>query len=121
MPFENGNKHGKGGARAGSGRKSEEKKRVKQEAERIAAEYIRKHIDPVLKAYSQLAAGRFVNHYNQQTGQLIYKEWEVDAPTLRHWIDKLVPSPRLAPTDKDGKTVAPLVYITPDLEGPEDE
>lgn len=116
MAFAKGNKHAKGGKRPGSGRKNKTTKKIREEAAKIAKAYIEEHVQPVLDAYGELAGGRWVNHYNQRTGALIYKEWEVDAGTLRHYIDKLVPSPRLAPTDKDGKTVPPIIYNMPNLE-----
>ena len=91
MPFQKGNKYGKGGARLGAGEPSAEKKRIRKAAAEMAREYIEKHLKPVLEAYKELAGGRPVRHYNQQTGELLYTEKEVDAPTLRHWVDRLLP------------------------------
>lgn len=116
MKFAKGNKRAPGGKRPGAGRPTKEKQAAKKAIDGIVKAYIEKHIQPVLKAYLHLSGGRWVNHYNQQTGQFLYKEWEVDAGTLRHWIDKAMPSPRSAPLDKDGKAVPEVHYHMPNLE-----
>jgi hypothetical protein len=38
-----------------------------------------------------LAAGRWVKHRDAKTGK-VWKEFEVDPATVRHYIDKLVPA-----------------------------
>lgn len=116
MGFAKGHKHAKGGKRPGSGRPSKDRARIKKAAAEIAKAYIEKHIEPVLKAYLQLAGGRMVKHHNTEDGRVLWEENEVDAPTLRHYIDKLVPSPKLAPTDKEGNTIPPVHYHMPSLE-----
>lgn len=94
MKFQKGNKHGRHGKQPGAGRPTKQQQEVKKLVAEMGRAYIEKNVDPILKAYLQLAGGRKVKHYNQQTGKYIYTEWEVDAPTLRHWIDKLVPAAR---------------------------
>lgn len=90
MPFKKDNKLAKGGKREGAGRHSNEKKKVLEAAADIAKGFIEENIKPVLKVYLQLAGGREVKHYNQQSGDHIYTENEVDTPTLRHYVDRLV-------------------------------
>ena len=80
-----------GGKRNGAGRPSLKKIEIKKEAAVIAREFIEANVQPFLKAYKQLASGRWVNYHNRETGKLIYREWEADAPTTRHAIDKLLP------------------------------
>lgn len=116
MPFQKGKRHPNQGGKRGGGRPSKHKKEVKVEAAKLAQAFIEAHVKPVLEAYSQLAAGRKVNHYSTEDGRLLWTEVEVDSPTLRHYIDKLVPSPKLAPTDKAGNTIPTIVYVHPSLE-----
>jgi len=90
MPFQKGNKLAHSRKREGGGRPSKVKQAIKQQAREIARAYIEKHLEPVLKAYLQLAGGRVVKHHNMEDGRVLWEENEVDAPTLRHWIDKCV-------------------------------
>jgi hypothetical protein len=93
MPFQKGNKFSKGGKpKNHGGRPTKEKKDTELRAQQIAHAYIEKHIKPVLRAYGKLSFGRWVWHYNQQTGEKLYKEFEVDPTTVRHFIDKLLPA-----------------------------
>ena len=122
MPFQKKNKLGKGGLRnPPGGRPTKEKQRIKKLAAILAQEFIEKNVKPVLKAYLQFAAGRNVKHRHAQTGDILWTEFEADPRVTQHYLDKLVPSPKLAPTDKEGNTVAPMIYITPNLEDEEPE
>ena len=49
MPFETGNKLGKGGVRPGAGHKTNFERRIHEAAEDIARQYIENHVLPVLK------------------------------------------------------------------------
>ena len=91
MPFQKGNKLSPGGKKGGKGgRPSKEKKEIQKAAAEIAREYIERSIKPVLHTYFQLAHGRLVNKYHE--GQVVNQEFEADAPTTRHFIDKLMPA-----------------------------
>ena len=61
----------------------------KKAVQEIAREYIEKHIDPILKAYGQLAGGRIVNKWHE--GKIVGQDFEVDSAVLRHYIDRLLP------------------------------
>lgn len=111
--FQKNNKLAKGGKRPGAGRPTREQKKIKQAVAEIVQAYIEKHIEPILKAYLELAGGREVKHYNQQTGAHIYTEFEVDGPTLRHWIDKVLPAAKQEIDIKHGGTVI-IRTIDPD-------
>lgn len=90
MPFEPGNKLGKGGARVRAGRKNNQHKAIQKAARQIAREYIEASVKPVMMTYFQLAHGRLVNKYHE--GKIIGQEFEADAATTRHFIDKILPT-----------------------------
>lgn len=92
--FQKGNKAAPGGARKGAGRKTNHQRAVRKEAAVLAKEYMERCLPGVLAAYKQLAAGRKVKHRDPATGKILWTEVEADAPTTRHFIDKLVPSVR---------------------------
>jgi len=92
MPFQKGNKHGKGGKRRHAGRPSKEKRYVRKLAAVLAAEFIEKHTKSVLETYLDNAKGHFENRYTEDGKK--YKEWVVDPASTRHWIDKVTPSPK---------------------------
>ncbi len=83
---------GKGGPRPGAGRPSAKQKRVRKEATQIAREYIKKHIKPVLQAYVRLAIGGKARRLNEKTGKVVSVDVEADGATLRHYLDKILPS-----------------------------
>lgn len=87
--FKKGNKLAKGGRRKGAGRKPDNFVQVQKAAADIAREYIEASVKPVMHTYFQLAHGRLVNKYHE--GQIVGQEFEADAPTTRHFIDKLLP------------------------------
>lgn len=90
MPFRKGHKLAKGGRRKGAGRKSKTTKEIEKRAEEIARDYIERSIKPVMHTYFQLAHGRMVNKYHE--GVVVNQEFEADAATTRHFIDKLLPA-----------------------------
>lgn len=90
MPFQKGNTYGNR-PKPNNRRPRKQEVEVKKAAAVIAREYIESHVDPFLESYRQLVAGRMVKHFNNQTGEHIYDQWEIDAPTVRHAIDKLLP------------------------------
>jgi len=82
--FKNGNKHGKGGKRRGSGRptkaKEEAKKLVKKLVFDMAKQYLEDHFLPIMEAYVALASG--VNR-------------KLDPATCRHAVERAIgPAPR---------------------------
>ena len=106
MPFQKGNKigRGNGGAKPGAGRKTKAWHHGNAIAKDIAKAYIEASIKPVLHQYYQLAAGRMVNKYHE--GKVVGQEFEADAPTTRHFIDKVLPEEK----DKGEKDNRPLVW-----------
>lgn len=88
--FGKGNKIAPGGKRKGAGRKRKDHHEVIARAELIAKDYIETKLKPILDQYITLARGRWVQHYNQQTGAKTYREFEVDPATLRHFVDKFI-------------------------------
>lgn len=88
--FQKGHKFAKGGKRnPPGGRPTKEQKEIERKAADLAREYIERSVKPVMHSYFQLAHGRLVNKYHE--GVIIGQEFEVDAPTTRHFVDKLVP------------------------------
>ena len=83
---------GKGGARPGSGRHSNIKREAKKMAEEIARDYIEKNLKPVLQAYLRLAIGGKARRLNEKTGKVVSVDVEADGATLRHYLDKILPS-----------------------------
>ena len=79
----------------------------------MAREWVERYAADVFKAWKQLAAGRPVRHYNQQTGEYLYTEREIDAATLRHWVNKLLAD---APQEVDlkGKIAHTVISNTRD-------
>ncbi len=85
MKFSKGNKAAKGGKRQGAGRPS----RLAQEAQRLAADLVKKyledHLKPVLDAYVSSATGK-------PCGKVRCK---LDPATTRHAVERFVgPAPR---------------------------
>lgn len=93
--FEPGNKLAKGGKRAGAGRPPKAQQEIKKAAAQIARDYIERSVKPVMHTYFQLAHGRMVNKWHE--GQIVGQEFEADAPTTRHFIDKLLPDEQNEP------------------------
>ena len=93
-----------GGARPGAGRPKKAYIETKKAAKDIARAYIEASIKPVLHTYFQLAHGRMVNKYHE--GKVVGQEFEADAPTTRHFIDKVLPEEK----DKGEKDNRPLVW-----------
>ena len=89
MPFQKGNKLAPGGARPNSGPKSKERHEIEQTASEIAYRYIETSVKPVMHTYFQLAHGRLVNKWHD--GEIVGQEFEADAATTRHFVDKLLP------------------------------
>jgi hypothetical protein len=87
MPFQVGNTYG--GKRENSGRPPKIKKEIEKAAAEIAREFINRSVKPVMATYFQLAHGRLVNKYHE--GLIVGQEFEADAPTTRHFVDKLLP------------------------------
>lgn len=104
MPkFEKGHKFATGGARPGSGRKPKAYIETKQAARDMAKAYIEASIKPVMHQYFQLAAGRMVDKWHE--GKVCGQSFEADAPTTRHFVDKLLPEEKNEKEDK-----RPLVW-----------
>ena len=87
MPFQVGNTYG--GKRENSGRPPKIKKEIEKAAAEIAREFINRSVKPVMATYFQLAHGRIVNKWHE--GEIVGKEFEADAATTRHFVDKLLP------------------------------
>jgi hypothetical protein len=87
MPFQVGNTYG--GKRKNSGRPPKIKKEIQKAAAEIAREYINRSVKPVMATYFQLAHGRIVNKWHE--GKIVGEEFEADAATTRHFVDKLLP------------------------------
>ncbi len=83
---------GKGGRRPGAGRRSKLQKEVLKAAEIIAREYLEVNIKPVLQAYLRLAIGGKARRLNEKTGKIVSVDVEADGATLRHYLDKILPS-----------------------------
>jgi hypothetical protein len=107
MPFEKGNKLGKGGPRGG-GRPSKTKQEIKRAAAEIARDYIEASVKPVVQTYFQLAHGRLVNKWHE--GKIAGQEFEADAATTRHFIDKLLPDFYGKDPPKIGNTYIQFVF-----------
>lgn len=96
MGFQKGNKFspgGKIGNKGGGRRPNKYTKEVREAGEEYARKWLIKRavLLPVLKAYRQFAGGRRVKHRNAE-GKVIYTEYEADAATTRHFMDKMVPA-----------------------------
>jgi hypothetical protein len=87
MPFQVGNTYG--GKRKNSGRPPKIKKEIQKAAAEIAREYINRSVKPVMATYFQLAHGRIVNKWHE--GKIVGEEFEADAATTRHFVDKILP------------------------------
>lgn len=88
MPFQKGNRLGKGGRKKGAGRPSREQAKNKQTAAEIAREYIEQHVQPVLANYLKLANGWNETRYSDG---LPYEAFCYDGATTRHFVDKVLP------------------------------
>jgi len=90
MPFKAGEKlPGQGGYRANAGRPKKQEADIRQAAAVLARQYIDTSVKPVMHTYFQLAHGRLVNKYHE--GKIVGQEFEADAATTRHFVDKLLP------------------------------
>lgn len=117
MGFQKGNKLSRGGKKGNKGgRPSNEEKKGKLDAEKIATEFIEKRIKPVLETYGKVAKGYWVKHKETKKDGTIHewKEFVFDASVLRHFIDKVKPA-RL-PEDKKGHAIPSMTYTHPKLE-----
>ena len=103
-------RRGKGGKRAGAGRKSKKTKEIKEEAAALAKEYIDKRVKQVMDSYFKLINGRIVKHYDK-TGVLIDEEEVIDSAAVRHAVDTLVP--KRAPEDSAGNAMPGYYNIIP--------
>jgi hypothetical protein len=90
MKFEPGNQLAKRRKTRAGGRPSNQSKKVQKAALEIAREYIEASVKPVMMTYFQLAHGRLVNKYHE--GKIVGQEFEADAATTRHFIDKILPT-----------------------------
>lgn len=104
--FEKGHKLAKGGKREGAGRPSNQQKEIAKAAAEIAKDYIERSVKPVMLTYFQLAHGRIVNKWHE--GKIVGQEFEADAATTRHFVDKLVPTSKQEP---DGDPQARPIYF----------
>lgn len=96
MPFEKGNKYGKGGKRENqTGRPTNKSREIKREAERIARQYIEEHVEEIMGSYCGFI--------------------KADPATARHAVDKLLPAAKqiLELTGKDG---GPIEHKTTDFD-----
>ena len=89
MPFQPGNKLTAKRKNHNGGRPSNQKREIQKAAREIARDYIEASVKPVMMTYFQLAHGRLVNKYHE--GKVIGQEFEADAATTRHFIDKILP------------------------------
>lgn len=110
--FQPGNKLGVGGPRPGSGRPSNERRRIKAEGEAYAKQYLIKNIDKFLDAYAKAALGIKRKKFDPKGNP--YYEIEYATANQRHALDKLVAN--RAAEDKHGDAVPPMVYVHPPLE-----
>jgi len=92
MPFAKGNKLAKGGKRRGAGRPAREKAEFKKLVGEMAVAFIARHTKEVLDTYLKNARGRYETRVTA-SGKKV-REWVVDAPTTRHWVDRFVPAPQ---------------------------
>jgi hypothetical protein len=114
MPFKKGVRlPGQGGKRKNAGRKPNGYRKVRQSAEQLAREFIEAHVKPVLETYGKAAMGEWVTQVDPITGQE-QKAYIFNAQILKHYMDRVIP-PR-APEDKEGNSVAPILYVHPNLE-----
>jgi hypothetical protein len=90
MPFQPGNKLTARRKNHNGGRPSNQKKEIQKAAREIARQYIDASVKPVMQTYFQLAHGRLVNKYHE--GKIVGQEFEADAATTRHFIDKILPT-----------------------------
>ena len=90
MPFQPGNKLTARRKNHNGGRPSKQRKEIQKAAREIARQYIDASVKPVMQTYFQLAHGRLVNKYHE--GKIIGQEFEADAATTRHFIDKILPT-----------------------------
>ena len=89
MPFQPGNKLTARRKNHNGSRLSNQKREIQKAAREIAREYIEASVKPVMQTYFQLAHGRLVNKYHE--GRIVGQEFEADAATTRHFIDKIYP------------------------------
>ena len=80
---------------------------VQRAAKEIARAYIEASVKPVLATYFQLAHGRIVNKWHE--GKIVGQEFEADAGTTRHFIDKLLPDEH-DKTPQQGNTVIQFIF-----------
>lgn len=90
--FQKGNKLAKGGKREGAGRPTKVQAEAKKLADQIVREFIETNLGEVLQTYLDNAKGHWETRYTEGKSPKGYKVWIVDAPTTRHWIDKLLPA-----------------------------
>src|SRR5688500_10214878 len=90
MPFQPGNKLTVRRRNSRGGRPSKQRKEIQKAAREIARQYIDASVKPVMQTYFQLAHGRLVNKYHE--GKIVGQEFEADAATTRHFIDKILPT-----------------------------
>lgn len=110
--FPKGHKYAKGGKREGAGRLTKQQQEVKKLAAEMVRAYIEEHIKPVLESYFKLTQFRKVNHYDKD-GNLLFTEEVIDAATVRHWIDKLVPAARQEIDIQTHGTVTVITNVNP--------
>jgi len=87
--FKKGNKFGKGGARKGSGRKTNKEREQKLEADERIRRFIDKHLEDIMLAYLDNAKGHYEKRFNDKG--IEYEMFVIDPATTRHAIDRFVP------------------------------
>ncbi len=121
MKFQKGNKFSPGGkiGNRGGGRKSKFTKEVEAAGEEYARKYLltKARVQPVLRAYSQLAAGKTKKFVDAETGEIVHLQIDPDPSTTRHYVDKLVPPKEKVDVDLIG-SVEIFTNVNPDLGPP---
>ena len=92
MPFVKGKRHpNQGGKRIpAGGRPTKVQQEIKKEAAQIAREFIEDHVQDFLDSYLSLGTGKVIERLDKD-GKVV-KLIMLDPATVRHAIDKLVPT-----------------------------
>jgi hypothetical protein len=90
MKFQKGHKLAKGGKREGAGRPTKIQAEIKKAATEIAREFIEEHIQGFLDSYLDLGTGKVIERLDKEGN--VVKLVMLDPATVRHAIDKLVPT-----------------------------
>ena len=108
-------RRGKGGKRPGAGRPSKYDEELRARAVKRIEAKLERRLDAALKTYDLVAAkGVLRKRFNPKTGE-VYFEREYDTATLRHWIDKFLPTlHKQELAGKDGRPLVPVTIVAPD-------